>query len=204
MPYIRQTDLYSTLRVYFGHPHPIKREDRHYMVQFHSTGTLTADDFLNCLASAFVLPDRDIRKLKVSRVDLAVDIGGVPVEWFRKHCRVNYKRNSGGYSHWEDNPNRQTTLTFGKRPDRYLVYDKVAEIKNRKNNPHHVLLVRKPGPEPVITRIERECSGRAVPAELSSWAHSSRMLLTTILSRTCFSGMAMCHATHKNGLHRSG
>jgi hypothetical protein len=79
------------------------------------------------------LVDGDPLSHRVSRIDLCVDVPGIPVSWFHEHVHVHRKQ-------WLCHFSQQTvvneqemgkkcyqTLYWGKRPSCLRIYDKVAE-----------------------------------------------------------------------------
>lgn len=71
---------------------------------------------------------------RVSRIDLAVDVIGTSLSWFRDHMRVQFKQWLCAYGKQaievefsEMGKKRYLTLYFGKRPSCIRVYDKVEE-----------------------------------------------------------------------------
>ena len=80
------------------------------------------------------LVDCDPGSHRVSRIDLAVDVIGVPLPWFRDHMRVHFKQWLSAIGKLvfevefsEMGKKGYLTLYFGKRPSCIRVYDKVAE-----------------------------------------------------------------------------
>lgn len=119
----------------------------------------------------------DLAEVTVMRLDAKVDVD-YPVQYFKEHARVPYKRNTGEWGclkHKESNLKRVETLEIGKRPNLWRFYDKLAER-------HHDYKVycnrmKKQGKEPetfenkyghpksgfVLTRVERQFGGGRVP-----------------------------------------
>ena len=132
--YLWQVDFRPKLRliVYYGHGHPIPKKDRHYKLQFVNTATLTEDDFTHQVGQLFLLTESEICSLKVMRVDFAVNVRSVSVQWFRETCVVRCKQTYEEIRRWDEctSPG-YTSLKIGKRPDLYRIYDKVDEIKHR-------------------------------------------------------------------------
>ncbi len=79
------------------------------------------------------LIDGDPLAQRVSRIDLAVDVPGIPVSWFRDHVHVRRKQwlvNFGQSTVLEDQQmgkRRIETCYWGKRPSCLRIYDKIAE-----------------------------------------------------------------------------
>lgn len=83
--------------------------------------------------------DIDPASLELMRIDLAIDIENVSVEWFRKNVRASYKRLS---SRIDKNTRKELefvgidtaeseTFYIGKRPNCYRIYNKVVEMHRR-------------------------------------------------------------------------
>jgi hypothetical protein len=92
--------------------------------------------------------DADPDKLRLGRIDLAVDVKDVSVLWFFEHAFINFKQFHCAHGHKSDGEEEYTvmgknsyqTLYYGKRPSCVRIYDKVAEcivryeLKKRKGN----------------------------------------------------------------------
>jgi len=124
----------------------------------------------------------DARALAVMRVDWAVDVPDLPVQWFRETVQVQHKRFrsavTGEPFYSEMGKADIQTLYFGKRPNLIRIYDKQAEYREQ-----YRTLIRKLGKdiEPpsfesvfgdsnkdsILTRVERQIGAR-VPAEIGT------------------------------------
>ena len=126
----------------------------------------------------------DVRPLSlaVMRVDFAVDVPGLPLEWFRETVRVEHKRFraavTGEPFYSEMGKGRIQTIYFGKRPKLIRIYDKQAEYQEQ-----YRTLVRKLGkdvkppsfesvfgisdPNSILTRVERQIGG-SIPTEVGT------------------------------------
>ena len=165
-PYWNQADCRPTLSVViqYGHKFPVTRSQRGYQLQFKGARHLTSADLIRQVEGAFEISESDVLQLPVTRIDFAADVFDVPVQWFREHCRVRFKRSS---AQWRETTTMGVTgIVIGRRPDYYRIYDKVRELRSRKQE---VLYTGKWNglPEPILTRVERQCSGRAVPKNMS-------------------------------------
>jgi hypothetical protein len=162
-------DFQLSLRVHYDFRVPIAKENRHVKVDFTGTRLLSADDFLWRLTSLFQIQREDALSLRVARIDLATDVWSVPVEWFKQHCRVKRKRKPRSFEvcQTETSKGAVTSVVFGKRPDLYRIYDRIAEKRERGEE---ILYAGKltGAPVPTVTRIERQCSGRAIPKDLAT------------------------------------
>ena len=118
----------------------------------------------------------------IMRIDFTADVPNVTVPWFKSHLRFKYKRTErefgqnlyGLISHGEIE-----TIIAGTRPNVYRVYNKVAE-----NQVQFRRMLRKASPDAdalefekefgmketdVLTRIERQCGGKGIPAEIQTF-----------------------------------
>jgi len=115
----------------------------------------------------FLLTESQAADLRVRRVDFAADIAGVSVEWFRMNCRVRNKQTSMEYLASEATRRGATTLMFGVRDDLIRIYNKVREMKDGgKDVLYHGMFLGRP--EPITTRVERQCRGSKVPAQFQT------------------------------------
>ena len=160
-----------SLIVHYGQRHPASEGERHYKIQFRALKWLTERDLISQVIRVFEIDEADVRDLKVSRVDFTTDVYGVPVQWFRERSHVRYKQSSRQYGSWMEETKRSfTTLTNGKFPDVLIIYNKIAEkkVRGREILSWRQGLLGTATTEPVLTRVERQCSGRAVPRALDS------------------------------------
>lgn len=156
------------LSVHSGSRVPVPRAKSYCKIDFVDTRLMCADDILRRVNWLFGLTDQQAHQLKVARIDLTADIMGTPVSWFHQHCRVLKKRRSEQYETVKKDTERGvTTLNFGKRPNMYRIYDRIAEKQFRKEDVlYHEMHLG--SPEPTVTRIERQCTGKGVPRELAT------------------------------------
>ena len=154
------------LRVHGGQKGALRSVVPHYKVEFVRTRLLSANDLQWRVQQLFDTANENILSFRVTRIDFAADIRGVSVEWFNCNCRVRNKRISRRYeSQWTDVRNGLGTLYFGSHADLYRIYNKVAEKRSKGEE-----LGFWPWDKGsrVITRIERQCTGRIVPKKLST------------------------------------
>lgn len=164
----RKTSLIS---IYYGHSVPMPHPKQHYKVEFSSTSLFSATDLVSSIRSAFLLSVQDALNLTVARIDLTADVPDVQVQWFKQHCRVKRKQKSKTYDSVqpEYEPLKAETaagvtgLEFGRRPDFYRIYNRVAETLPRGD-----ALSFWSSPDLVLTRVERQCSGPSVPPRLKT------------------------------------
>jgi hypothetical protein len=175
--------------------HPPSSPQQHYKLIFTDIYRLAAPDLTAGIRTAFEIDDADVRDLKVMRVDLTVDVRNVPVQWFLQNSHVKYKRADREYGNYEhsnvlkldgDSYPGVQTLAHGAHPDRYIIYDKIAqletEIKRRSHIQEEIVsyggspMYKSRVPKellpytrrPVLTRVEHQCSGRSVPEKLKT------------------------------------
>jgi hypothetical protein len=106
----------------------------------------------------------------------------VPVEWFRRNASFHYKRQAREYGELPYNmisKCKVETITAGVRPNFFRIYDKTAEnqvqlrlMQRRASKDADALdYVKIFGEQEsaVITRVERQCVGKGIPAQLSTF-----------------------------------
>ena len=162
-------DKQFALRIHFNHRTSVAKDKRHRKVDFTDTRLLSAWDVLWRLTKFFLIQEEQALSFRVARIDFAADVCGVPMEWFKRHCRVKAKRKPQSYetSKVESSKGAVTSLVFGKRPDLYRVYDRVAEKRERGADILYAGMFSG-APTPIVTRVERQCSGKAIPQQLST------------------------------------
>ncbi len=175
--------------------HPVDSPKQHYKVNFRDVHRLSTRDLIGGIKTVFEIDDEDARYLRVMRVDLTVDVRNVCVRWFFETSRVKYKRAASSYGRWEQsnvlkhNGRKHSgvqTLVHGTWPDRYVIYDKVAELEaeiRRRTHIREELVMCCGAPmyksrvpkdllpyttRPILTRVERQVSDRSVPVELQT------------------------------------
>jgi hypothetical protein len=146
-----------------------------HKIELIDVGTMSRSQIVREVGDVFeVSPSM----LGVMRVDFAVDVPELPVQWFRETVRVEHKRFrsavTGERFYSEMGTGGIQTLYFGKRPNLIRIYDKQAEYRHQYRN-----MVRAgfespfesafPGvaEDSILTRIERQIGGR-VPVEFES------------------------------------
>jgi len=149
-----------------------------HKIELLDVGTKTLTEIIGEVSSIF---DVDARSLRIMRVDLAVDVEGVPLSWFREALRVSHKRwraaVTGDRFYGEMGNRNIQTLYYGKRPNLFRVYDKMAEYRaayqrlkrGRKGQepPSFEALYGRGENESVVTRVERQIGGR-IPERIST------------------------------------
>ena len=149
-----------------------------HKIELYDVGTKTKQQILQEIAEVF---DCDPLKLGVMHIDLAVDVKDVPLSWFRESVRVMHKRFRSGITNDRffnelGNSNIQT-LYFGKRPNLFRIYDKMAEYRNAyqavkrefkgREIPAFESVYGVPDDDAILTRVERQMGAR-VPLTLST------------------------------------
>lgn len=118
-------------------------------------------------------------QLQLMRIDLAADVDAVPVNWFRAHMRVAWKRRLAEIGQYMViTQGEGETLYYGKRPNCLRVYNKTAELRVQ-----HKRLTRSVSPDAeipdfeqlygtsadhVLTRVERQIGGGKLPERIST------------------------------------
>lgn len=120
--------------------------------------------------------DCDVYDLRLARLDLAVDLHGISMEWVRGHVRVARKRCLKEIGGTAKNPGQ--TLYFGRGGDSIRLYDKRLEQMRK-----YERLMRKLGPESLpsfedfsgippnglpVVRIERQMRIGRIPPQLDT------------------------------------
>ena len=112
-----------------------------HKIELLDTGKRT---FAGCVAEIERIFDIDPLKCGVMRVDCAADVPHIPVSWFHQWVRVLWKQfanemgvmtlersgASASVPYAQMGKRQVQTLYFGKRPNCYRIYDKVAEWRD--------------------------------------------------------------------------
>jgi hypothetical protein len=131
--------------------------------------------------------DVDAERLPIMRLDLAADVHGVPVSWFSENVRARRKRwvaDLGKTEYARMGKRGIETLYFGKRPNGYRIYDKIAEWRSQ-----HARLKRGadagygtfedvfgyPETGKILTRVERQMGGGRVPVRVAYFGMLRRL-----------------------------
>ncbi len=149
-----------------------------HKIEVFDVGTKTLTQILAEVSGIF---DVDVRGLQIMRLDLAVDVEGIPLSWFREALHVSYKRWRAGLTgdpfFGEMGDRNIQTLYFGKRPNLFRIYDKMAEYRaayhrlkrtlKGQEPPSFLELYGRTEDESVLTRVERQLGGR-IPERIST------------------------------------
>lgn len=166
-----------------GHPHKLELID---------TGQSNYGNWLEQITRIFDFGhQRDIDELGVIRMDLNADVEDVPPSWFHEHMRVMWKRRGctileeGRPEYMGVTQGEGETHYWGKRPNCFRVYNKIAELKVQ-----HRRMSRKCSPDAelptfeqafqipmctVLTRVERQIGGGRVPSEFNTIRKLTRL-----------------------------
>lgn len=156
------------IRVYTEHGNKKLPPPRSLRVEFKDVRLLTKWDFPGHLMDTFQLQPAELDNLKVQRVDFTADILNVPVSWLREHATVKYKQSAEIFHGWkQQNKRGMSGLTFGTHHDLYRIYNKTAELLDRKEQFLYPGM-ENGNPPPAITRVERQCTRPGVPKEVST------------------------------------
>jgi len=150
-----------------------------HKLELIDVGLMSRNEILREIDQIFEV---DSGRLGIMRVDFAVDVPNLALQWFRETVRVEHKRFraavTGERFFSEMGNGNIQTLYFGKRPNLIRIYDKHAECQEQ-----YRVLVRKLGKdvEPpsfesvfgmsdqnsILTRVERQI-GTRIPAEVGT------------------------------------
>ncbi len=152
-------------------------DEANHKIELIDTGLRTYAGLVNEIESIFSM---DGTKTGVMRLDLAVDVRGVPVSWFKRRMKANYKQfmtNFGSAQLVETGKGEIQTLYFGRRPNLFRIYDKIAEHKSQYQKALRQLKDADKTPDfremfgvsetEVVTRIERQMGGK-IPDQFST------------------------------------
>lgn len=125
----------------------------------------------------------DAGSLGIMRMDLTADVSDVPVCWFKDHARFKFKRTDQEYGKIQYRligRGEIETVQAGNRPNLYRIYNKTRECQfqfsrmqkgsNRDADPIDFEQAFGLKETDVITRVERQCGGRGIPSEISTFA----------------------------------
>jgi hypothetical protein len=140
-------------------------------------GAMSYEEILNQLRAVFVT---DVLALRIARIDLAVDVFGYSVAWFRDHTYVAKKRSGGeiGKSSYGAVATRVVeTLYFGTRPNLFRIYDKWAQLEAEAARDRRRIqrfsaasdnASEPPSYDTCLTRVERQYGVGKIPMQLAT------------------------------------
>jgi len=100
--------------------------------------------------------------VRLARLDFAVDVPGIPIQWFRNHMCVPRKRKITVMGTNEEAPQKGGGTTyFGRGADLIRLYDKEAELRSKS-------LQRADAEGHEVTRIERQLRSGRIPREMTT------------------------------------
>jgi len=187
---LRPFGIEAILHLGLRHRRPSAKGHSHKL-ELLDTGVSKYNDWLSVIEGIFDVPvarkksstsqltPGGIPRLEVMRVDLAADVGGVTVEWFRAHMRVLWKRRRAELGEYISQGEGET-LYFGKRPNCCRVYNKTAERHEEykrlaRNVSPDVAMpsfeeIYRVSPDATITRVERQLAGGRLPEQVKTLA----------------------------------
>ena len=153
--------------------------DATHKIELLDTGGKTLAGMLGEVEDIF---DVDASRAAVTRIDLAADVENVSVAWFHDRVRAKWKHWHAQMGQIETSSMGKgviQTLYYGKRPNVYRIYDKLAEYQHQyrvltrgTSSDQELPPIEQvfPIPEDVnyLTRIERQIAGGRVPPQLAT------------------------------------
>jgi hypothetical protein len=157
------------------HLRSVFARDRHHKIELLGAGNLAMSQILQEVSK---LTNASPEDLNLLRLDLAVDISGYSVEWFRRsitRVHTHFFNEIRSTLHSATCSTNGFTLQYGRRPDCIRIYDKIAELQHQ-----HLKLRRRGclstfedwagcGVDSVVTRVERQYS-RSLPKFVTTLA----------------------------------
>ncbi len=162
------------------HAHCKHGEEGNHKLELMETGQKSFKELVSEINRVFVV---DPMQLGIMRVDLTVDVVGVPVSFFQDTLRAAYKQVVNDIEKADQfcrlGRGEIQTLYLGSRPNCFRIYNKIAELKKRydalkrSESEEHPLpsfeeLYGHPSEGFVLTRVERQFGGSRIPDELST------------------------------------
>lgn len=148
---LRRFGIKATMHSHRGHGRLYDK------LAFRSTGSTHYLEMQNVLENLF---DRDPANLRVSRIDLAVDLENIAVDFFYRNViasKKHFSREFGKYS--PSGVIAIETIYMGRRPNCFRIYSRTAKLAAR-GIPD--------SPFCEIVRIEREIGGTGVPESIKT------------------------------------
>ncbi len=156
-------------------------KDGNHKLELVDTGRMTYAGMVNEIERIF---QTDALQREVMRVDLAADAEGIPVSWFQERIKARYKQCIArlGYAEFmEMGKGGIQTLYYGRRPNLFRIYDKLAEYRQQYQKQFRNISADLPRPTleevfgvpstiSVLTRVERQIAGGKVPQGLETVA----------------------------------
>jgi hypothetical protein len=140
-------------------------------VELIETGSMTVGEMAQTISRVYAV---DPIESRIMRLDLAADVEGVSVSWFRDHTEFRAKQTNREWSMQSITQRRAQTLYSGVKPHQLRIYDKTAHReklyaselrKATKEERAHMLSFDERWGHPaskLITRVERQIGGAEV------------------------------------------
>jgi hypothetical protein len=184
--YVKSGDLRLLGYPCILHIHCTRDKQGNHKLELVDTADMSVAAMRNEVERIF---DVDSRQLGLMRLDLAADVPGVPIPWFAQHARVKYKRwtaDVGKIEFAQMGKGQIETLYFGKRPNCFRIYDKIAELRHQyaqlrrresdaAETPSFLEEFGYPETGFVLTRVERQIGGSRFPALLDQFSSLRRL-----------------------------
>lgn len=155
-----------------------KHGDHDHKLEIFDVGKKTFSEIAALVDS---VTDANPEAMGIMRIDLTADVDGIPVPWFKEHARFKFKRTEREYGEVKYEMigrGEVETIMAGSRPNVYRIYNKVAEsrvqfrrMQKKRNLDAEPLEFEKEfgfKDTDILTRVERQCGGDRIPAELES------------------------------------
>ena len=147
-----------------------------HKLELYDTAEMTFDEMLFEISRVF---DCDPLRLEMLRRDVCVDVVGTSLDWFKRHARVEFKRNIREIGYMIVNARRGQTLYLGAKPNQFRIYDKVAERRYQydwmlREGKRQGLAIKSfeetfgHSEQATITRVERQYGGSQCGGNLKS------------------------------------
>jgi len=199
--YLASADLRSYGYPAVLHTHNIHDKQGNHKLELIETGRLKYTQMRQEIQRIF---DTESGPLELMRVDLAADVPGVPVSWFKQNVLGQYKRWTADIGTLDTSDAQVSSMgktgveTFylGKRPNVIRMYNKIAErwqeYSRRKKRalfeakkqarggplnfsfPAFEALFGYPEEGLILTRVERQIAAGRVPKVLATFGHLGR------------------------------
>jgi hypothetical protein len=160
------------------HTHNIHDKKGNFKLELVETGGKTYREMAREVSRIF---ETEPGPLGVMRLDVAVDVPDVPVSWFQKNIRAQFKRwvadigRLGLDCEFSEMGRRGIeTLYFGKRPNVFRIYNKVAERQYRYAQ--------------MAARVKRSGTLAELPSFADKFGHASEGVTLTRVERQIAGG----------------
>jgi hypothetical protein len=194
----------------FGYPsilhmHCTRDKEGNHKLELVDTGDMSLSAMGHEIERVF---DVDCRHLGLMRIDLAADVPGVSIPWFAQHARVKWKRwtaDVGKIEFTQMGMGQIETLYFGKRPNCFRIYDKIAEFHHQyarmlrresdaSETPTFLAQFGYPETGFVLTRVERQIGGSRIPAQIEQFNNLRKLEAFNPFENLELSSIAECPA----------